>query len=326
MRRAFVRTLGLLGISLALASPALSQGAFPSKPLTLVVPYAAGGITDNTARTIARRMASELGQQVNVDNRGGAAGMIGTESVARAAPDGYTMLLVTNGTMAGNPALYKQLRYDPARDFVPVAGLFLSPMILVTSSAKPYRTLKELVAFGQANPGKLTFASAGAGTNQHLSSELLQNIGGFKMVHVPYKGAAPAMNDLLGGTVDVMFDFPATSLGHIKAGKLSVLAVTGRTRLPALPDVPTTEELGFKGLDLAAWSGIVVPAGTPADVVRRLGGAIRAALVDPVLMKPFLDFGSVPMAEYDQVRFGEFATEERSKWVDVVKRAGVALE
>ncbi len=254
--------------AMALNSTAVQAQAYPAKPITWVVPFTPGGVTDTTSRAISRKMGEVLGQSFVVENRPGVGGSLATEQVALAAPDGYTVLYATSGTMAANLALYKNLKYQPLRDFIPVHGMFMSPTVLVVEASRPYKTMTELINYARANPSVINYGSAGPGTGTHLTSEMVQTKTGTKMTHVPYKGSTPALQDLLGGRLDLMYDYTVLLLPHIKAGKLRALAVMGSKRLPALPDVPTIAEAGFPGLESSSWSGIVVPAGTPQPVVK----------------------------------------------------------
>jgi tripartite-type tricarboxylate transporter receptor subunit TctC len=321
------QVLALLCTALALGAPCLARAAdpYPSKPITWVVPYTPGGVTDTTSRAISKKMGDVLGQSFVVDNRPGVGGSMATEQVARAAPDGYTVLYATSGTMAANLALYKNLKYEPLRDFIPVHGMFLSPLVLAVDAAKPYKSVADLVKFAKQNPGALNYGSAGPGTGTHLTSELMQTKAGIKMTHVPYKGSTPALQDLLGGRIDMMFDYTVTLLPHIKSGRLRPLAVMGRTRLDALPDVPTIAEAGLPGAESSAWSGIVVPAGTPADVVKKLSNAMAVALKDQAVVAPFEQIGSLPLVDYDEARFKTFIADEIKKWAEVVRDSGASL-
>lgn len=317
---------GLAGLvaGVALASGAQAQ-TYPSKPITWVVPFTAGGVTDTTSRVMAKRIGELLGQQVVVENRPGAGGGVGTEQVARAPADGYTVLYGTAGTLASNIALYKNLRYKQS-DFKLVHAMFATPTILVVNANKPYKTAAELIAAAKQNPGGMNFGSAGAGTGTHLTAELFQDAAGIKLVHVPYKGSAPAVNDLIGGSTDLGFDYPVTLLPHIKSGRLRALAVTGSHRLAALPDVPTMAELGFPQAEATSWSSIVVPAGTPDDIVKKLGDALATALADPSVVKPIEANGSTTLTGYRDQKFKDFLAAETVKWANVVKRSGASVD
>jgi len=307
-------------------APALSFGAsYPSRSITWVVPFPPGGITDTTSRQIAKRVAELLGQPVIVDNRAGAGGSVGTESVMRAPADGYTVLYGTQGTMAANLALYKGLKYDPLKDFVPVQALFASPTVLTVGANKPYNSVAELIKFAKENPGKLNYGSAGPGTATHLTAELFQLETGTQMLHVPYKGSSPALQDLLGGRIDLMFDYTAILGPHIEGGKLKPLAVMSKDRVDMLKGVPTIVEAGFPGAVSTAWSGMMMPAGTPQDVVTRFADAVRTALMEPAISGPFVANGSIPMPDVRHASFRDFILAEQKKWAAVVKKSGATL-
>jgi len=320
-----LRVLMLAAASLATVSaPALAQ-TYPTRQITWVVPFTPGGVTDTTSRAISKKMGEVLGQTFVVENRPGVGGSLATEQVAKATPDGYTVLYGTSGTMAANLALYKNLKYEPLRDFIPVHGMFMSPTVLVVEASRPHKTMAELIDFAKANPGVLNYGSAGPGTGTHLTSEMVQTKTGTKMTHVPYKGSMPALQDLLGGRLDLMYDYTVTLLPHIKSGRLRALAVMGPKRLPALPDVPTIGEAGFPGLESSSWSGIVVPAGTPDAVVKKLSQAMNAALTDPAVITPFEQIGSQPLVGYDDAKFKAFIADEIRKWAEVVRVSGATL-
>lgn len=323
-----LRSLTVLATSLALLVAATAANAadpYPSRTITWVVPFTPGGVTDTASRTLSRKMGELLGQSLQVENRPGVGGSLATEQVARATPDGYTVLYVTSGTMAANLALYKNLRYEPLKDFIPVHGMFLSPTVLVVEASRPYKTVAELVSFARANPNALNYGSAGLGTGTHLTSELMQAQTGIRMTHVPYKGTAPALQDMLGGRLDLMFDYTVALLPHIKSGRLRALAVMGTKRLPALPDVPTIAEAGFAGAESSSWSGMAVPAGTPPEVVKKLSQAMHAALSDAELVAPFEQIGSQPLVDYDEAKFRSFIADEIKKWAEVVRISGATL-
>jgi tripartite-type tricarboxylate transporter receptor subunit TctC len=317
--------LALLASTVLVAGSVMAQ-AWPTKPITWVVPFTPGGVTDNTSRTIGKKMGDVLGQQMLIDNRAGAGGSLGTEMVARAAPDGYTVLYATSGTMAANLALYKNLKYDPLRDFVPVHGMLLSPLVLVVDANKPYKTVAELVAYAKANPTALNYGSAGNGTGTHLTAELFSVETGAKMTHVPYKGSNPALQDLMGGRLDLMFDYISVVQPFIQAGKMRPLAVMTDKRVESLPNVPTIVEAGFPGAQSSAWSGMVVPAGTPPDIVKKLAGAMHTALSDKATISTFVSQGSIPMLSLNEAEFRKFIVEEQKKWAEVVRKSGAKIE
>jgi tripartite-type tricarboxylate transporter receptor subunit TctC len=309
---------------LALAGSAKAQD-YPSKPIRLVVPFAAGGATDVLARLVGERLTASLGQQVVVDNRPGAGGNIGSDLVARAEPDGYTILMGAVGTHAINPSLYPKMPYDPVKDFAPVTLVASVPNVLVVNPEVPANSVQELIDLAKAKPGELNFASSGNGTSIHLSGELFKAMTGTDIVHVPYKGSGPAVTDLLGGQVQMMFDNMPSSLPHVKAGKLRALGVTSAKRSPALPEVPTIAEAGVPGYDATSWFGILAPAGTPEPVVMRLQGAIVQALGEPEMRQRMADLGAEPVGD-TPAEFGQFIAAELAKWAKVVNDAGVKLE
>lgn len=320
-----LRILLIAVAALVLADMPARGQTFPAKPITWVVPFTPGGVTDTTSRAISKKMGEVLGQPFVVENRPGVGGSLATEQVMSAPADGYTVLYATSGTMAANLALYKNLKYQPLRDFIPVHGMFMSPTVVVVEASRPYKTMAELINFAKANPGTLNYGSAGPGTGTHLTSEMVQAKTGGKMTHVPYKGSTPALQDLLGGRLDLMYDYTVLLLPHIKAGKLRALAVMGNKRLPALPDVPTIAEAGFPGLESSSWSGIVVPANTPPAVVKKLSAAMHAALTDKAVVAPFEEIGSQPLVEHDETKFKAFIADEMKKWAEVVKVSGATL-
>ncbi|HEY4137833.1 MAG TPA: tripartite tricarboxylate transporter substrate binding protein, partial [Casimicrobiaceae bacterium] len=259
---------------------ATGQSTYPTKPVRLVVPFPAAGTTDIIARATAQKLSEAWGQQVIVDNRPGAAGNIGSELVAKSAPDGYTLLMGTVGTHAINPSLYAKMPYDHVKDFAPVILVAGVPNVLVVNPELPVKSVPELIAYAKANPGKLNFASSGSGTSIHLSGELFKAMTGVQMTHVPYKGSAPALTDLVGGQVQLMFDNLPSSLAFIKAGKLRAIAVTSKARAAALPDVPTVAE-SIPGFEASSWFGILAPAGTPPDIIARINGEVTRWLATP---------------------------------------------
>ncbi len=318
----------LAGLCVVMAAGASAQGSaegWPQRPITFVVPFTPGGITDNTARVLAKIVGGKLGQPIVVDNRPGAGGSIGVESAARQPADGYTMIYGTQGTQAANLALYKNIRYDPVKDFVPVHGMSETPLILVINPARPFKNVPELIAYAKANPGKLNFGSAGPGTGTHLTAELFQMATGIKMTHVPYKGSNPALTDLMAGNLDLMFDYAAVVMPQIQAGKLKPLAVTAKSRLNVAPDVPTVGELGFQRAESSAWSAVFLPAKTPAEIARKLSDAIAEAIVDPEMLAVTEKFGSVPMRGVRDEKLGDFVKTEMVRWREVVEQSGAKI-
>ncbi len=325
LKRRAVGLAGLAAVAVGLL-PAVAQAqAFPSKPLTIVVPFPAGGTTDILARIIGQYMGTDLGQPVVIDNRAGAGGNIGSQAVARAPADGYTLLMGTVGTHAINASLYKRLPYDPVKDFAPLTRAAMVPNLLVAHPGQPYKSVQEMIAYAKANPGKINFASSGNGTSIHLSGELFKSLAQIDMQHVPYRGSAPAVADLLGGQTGVMFDNLPSALPHVKAGTLRPLAVTTAKRSPELPDVPTIAEAGVPGYDATSWFGMFAPAGTPEPVLTRLNASIVKALNDPDVKKRIAEQGAEPTPE-TPAAFAAFIQAEMSKWAQVVKASGASVD
>ncbi len=305
----------------ALAQPAV----YPARPVRLVVPFPAGGTTDLLARAVAQKLSEAWGQSVLVDNRPGAAGNIGAELVAKSAPDGYTLLMGTVGTHAINPSLYAKLPFDHVKDFAPVILVAGVPNVLVVNPALPAQSVAELVAYAKANPGKLNFASSGSGTSIHLSGELFRVLTGVQMTHVPYKGSAPALTDLLGGQVQLMFDNLPSSLAFIKGNRLRALAVTSTVRSTALPDVPTMVEAGVPNFAASSWFGVLAPAGTPREVVARINGEVAKWLVTPEARDKLSAQGAIA-AGGSPDDFARHIGLETAKWAKVVKESGAKVE
>jgi tripartite-type tricarboxylate transporter receptor subunit TctC len=324
-RRSLALSLAAAGALALVPFAAQAQAAFPSKALTIVVPFSAGGTTDILARVVGQTMSKDLGQPVIIDNRAGAGGNIGAQMVARAAPDGYTLLMGTVGTHAINQSLYKKMPFDPIKDFAPLTRVALVPNLLVANPGQPYKNVKELIAYAKANPGKVTFASSGSGTSIHLSGEMFSQMAGLEMQHIPYKGSAPALTDLLGGQTAIMFDNMPSVIGHVKAGKLRPLAVTTPQRSPALPDVPTIAESGVPGYSATSWFGLLAPANTPAPVIAKLNASILKALADPEVKKKMAEQGAEPHGEKPE-QFAEFIRSETAKWGQTVKKSGATAD
>lgn len=324
-RRHAVRVLVAAGAAAALPS-AWAQAAWPSKPITFVVPYAAGGAADVFARQLAEKLGPRLGQPVLVDNRGGANGNVGSASVVRGPADGYTLLLGSLSTIAINPPLYgDKMPYDPARDLAPVSTTHSMANVLVVAAGSPHRTLRDLVAAGKAKPGELAYASAGVGNTQHIAGEQLAQIAGLQLAHLPYKGGAQALNDVLGGQVTMMFNNVPAVVPMVRSGKMRALAIAARQRSPQLPDVPTAEEAGVPGLVSTVWNGVLVKAGTPAPVVERLNREIVAALNDPA-MRQSLEQQGFDVIPSTPEQFAELIRGDMPKMRDVVARSGAKAE
>ena len=314
----------LLLATTALAPAAFAQGAYPSKPIRMIVPYAAGGPTDVLARVMAQKLGESLGHNVIVDNKPGASGIPGTDAIAKAAPDGYTIGLSTIGPLAVNPSLFPNIPYDTLKDFAPVMVLARSYSLLAVHPSVPAHNMKELVALLKAHPGKYTYASGGVGTTQHLSGELLDNVAGMKMLHVPYKGEGAAQTDLLGGQVHMMFTSTLIGYNNVKAGKLRAIAVTSGQRLASMPEVPTIAET-FPGFEVTAWYGMVAPAGTPEPIVRKLNDSLQAVLKNPEVIKKLEDLGATPGGGPPSDLTALFRTE-LPKWREVIRKADIKPE
>jgi len=311
----------------AAALPALSRTAwaqaYPSRPVRLIVPFTPGGAADLTARLVSQWLAEHLGQQFIIENRPGAGTNIGTEAVVKAPADGYTLLLVSVANTV-NATLYDKLNFDFLRDIAGVAGLIRGPLVMDTHPSVPARTVPEFIAHAKANPGRINLASAGNGTPGHMAGELFRMATGVNWVHVPYRGAAPAMTDLLAGQVQVIFDNLPTSLEHIKAGKVRPLAVTTATRAAALPEIPTVGEF-VPGYEVSSWFGIGVPKGVPAEIVAKLNRDINAALNDPTIKTRIAELSSVPLP-MTPAAFSTHLADETEKWGKVVKAANIKPE
>jgi tripartite-type tricarboxylate transporter receptor subunit TctC len=326
---ALTRRAGLaLGLSLlsaaAFAVPALAD-TFPDRPVTLVVPFAAGGSTDLVARVLAEKMSADLGQQVVVQNVAGAGGNLGADNVARAEPDGYTILMGTVATHALNPLILKTKPYDPEKDFAPISLLVVVPNVLVVNPELPVKSVAELVALLKASPDQYSYASSGNGTPLHLSGELFKKMAGVNMQHVPYKGAGPALNDVIANQVPIMFDNLPSSSGHIKAGTLRALAVTTAQRAPSFPDVPTIAESGVPGYETYTWNALFAPANTPPEVVARLNEAARKALADPAVVERMKEFSATIVGSTPE-ELAAHVTAELAKWTPVVRDANVQMD
>jgi len=301
-----------------------AQAAYPDRPIRLIVPAAAGGTTDIAARLVGKRMSEMLGQPIVVDNRAGGAGIIGSQALKQAPADGYTLMMGNIGPNAINYALYRQLPYQP-QDFAPITMVVSVPNVLVVNSKVPAHNVAELVALAKSKPGQLSFGSSGTGQSVHLSGELFKKRAGIDIIHVPYKGAAPAVADLVAGQVTMMVDNLPSSLPQIQAGKLRALAVTSAARVPELPDVPTMKEAGFDDFQVTAWFGLVARAGTPAAVLAQLQKAAASALADPEVKARLADLGGQPGGDSSE-HFGRFIEQERARWARVVKDTGIPLQ
>ena len=319
----------LLASLAAAAAGALPLGAaaqnFPTKPITIVVPFSAGGTTDILARIVGQGLTTELGQSVVVDNKPGAGGNIGASLAAKAQADGYTLFMGTVGTHAINQSLYKKLPYDPVKDFAPLSRVATVPNLLVAHPSQPFKTVKEMIAYAKANPGKITFGSPGSGASPHVSGELFKSMTGTDMLHVPYKGSAPAMTDLLGGQTSVMFDNMPSAIQHVRSGKLRPIAVTTAKRSPELPDVPTIAEAGVPGYEATSWFGMFAPAATPKPVLSKLQAALTKVLNQADVKKKIAEQGGEVVAETPD-QFAAFIKAESVKWGKVVKESGATAD
>jgi tripartite-type tricarboxylate transporter receptor subunit TctC len=315
---------GLL-LGAALAVPAVAQAqAYPTRPVMIIVPYAAGGSLDVVTRILAKSLTTRLGQTVLVENKAGAGSNIGAAFVAGSAPDGHTLFLASPAT-AINVSLYSKLTYDPEKDLIPVSLLTAVPSVLIVPVASPYKSIAELVAAAKQNPGKLNYSSGGAGSSEHLGSEMFKFYCGVDVTHIPYKGGAPAMADLMGGQVSMMFSNRIGALPHIRSGKLRALGVADSVRSPQLPDVPTFAEAGYPDLKVLVWSGIMAPAGTPPAIVNRLHAVITDAM-QAADMKSTLDGMGVTIASGGPAQFGEFLKREIALWRPIVKQSGARVD
>jgi tripartite-type tricarboxylate transporter receptor subunit TctC len=303
--------------------PASGQG-YPAKPVRLVIGFAAGGGADILARMIAPKLGDTLGQAIVIDNRPGASGNIGAEHVARSAPDGYTLLMGFPG-LATNPSLFATLGYDPLKDLAPVSLIGEVPNLLVVHPSVPANSVKQLIALARGKAGQLNYASPGKGTSLHLAAELFRTLAKIEIVHIAYKGGAPAVADLMGGHVDLMFDVLPSSLPYVKAGRLKALGITSTQRSPLLPDVPTIAEDGLPGYQAITWNGILAPAGTPVAIVGRLNGAIAQTLRAPDIRERFAGIGTDPVSNTPE-QFAAFLRAETVKWAAVIKSAGIKLD
>ncbi len=324
MRNMFARLLGIIlaGAAFAAVAPALAAD-YPTKPVRWIVTYPPGGTTDLLARLMGNYLAEHLGQTFVIENKPGGGNNIGTEFVARAPHDGYTLLLV-NPANGINQSLYKNLKFNILTDIAPVAGIIRVPNVMEVTPSFPAKNVAEFIAYAKANPGKVNMASSGTGTSVHMSGELFMAMTGVKMAHVPYKGAGPALVDLMAGTVDVIFDNMPSSIGHIQGGKIRAIAVTTDKRNPALPDVPTVAET-VPGYEASAWFGMGVPKGTPADVIDKLNKAVNEALKDPKMLARLAELGGTPMGG-TPADFGKVMENEVAKWKKVVEFSGATVE
>jgi len=305
----------------AIAASSAHAQSYPNRPIKIVVPYAAGGAVDIVARTIGQPLSEAMKQPVIVENKPGASANIGMEFVAKSAPDGYTLLMASNG-IATNMALFPNLAFDGRRDFAPIAKIGYAPLVIVVPSSSPAKSFKDLIAMAKAAPGKLTYASAGNGSSGHLAGELLKSTAKIDVLHVPYKGGAPAITDLLGERISFMPINPVEVIAHIRAGKLRALAVATDKRFPLLPDVPTVAEAGLPGYDASVWWGLVAPAKTPSDIVRQLNAETNKALANPAIANKLAELGVV-VTHGTPEEFAAFIKSQTELWSGVIKSSGI---
>jgi tripartite-type tricarboxylate transporter receptor subunit TctC len=306
----------------------LSQGFaqdYPSKPIRIVVPWPPSGNVDITARTIAPALGEALGQQVIVENRAGAAGTIGSAAVARSAPDGYTLLLGSSGTITAGPAVFKTLPYDPVKDFVAVGGIQSVPIVLTAAPKTPVTNYQEYVALAKKKDGQLSIASAGSGSSNHLAIELLIRQANLKLLHVPYKGSGPAITDLLGSQVESMMDQLTASIGHIRDGRIKALAISSRSRSPLLPNVPTLDESGVKGYEASTFTGIFAPSGLDFSIIQKIHAGMRKALSNETVRERYRTMG-VELIEMSQAEFAAYVRDDFDKWRRVAREGNIVVE
>lgn len=324
LRRALLGGLVVGALSVATTSFAQTAATFPNQSIRMVVPYPPGGPTDITARVVAAEMMKTLGQNVVIDNRPGASGMIGSEMVTKSAPDGYT-LLANASIHVINPSVYPDMRFDAIKDFTPITQLAQVPLVLVVPANSPIKSVKDLVEYAKANPGKVNFGSAGSASAQHLAGESFKIAAGIQMQHIPYKGSAPALTDLAGGQLQLMFDSMPSATPMINSGKLRAIAVTTTKRAKARPDLPTIAESGFPGFDISTWYAYWAPKGTPSDIVEKLSAAAAQALKNPEVIAKYEAMGAEPVGSTPK-QFAAYVESEAKKWNDIVKKSGAKLD
>jgi tripartite-type tricarboxylate transporter receptor subunit TctC len=314
-----------LSVALAVTACTAVAQAWPSRPVRLVVPFAPGGAVDLTARTVAQAMSPRLGQPVVIENRGGAGGNLGVELVTKAAPDGYTLVMATSGQVAINPHMYARMSFDPLKDLAPITPVGQALNVLSVHPALPVRSVEDYIALARTHPGKLTFASGGTGASDHIATELFMSMAGVRMTHVPYKGGAPAMLDLLAGNVDSGFSTVATAIGPIRTNRLRALGLTSAKRFDLLPDVPTIAEAGLPGYESVSWYGLFAPTGTPAEVVNRVNAEAVTALQAEDVRKRMTEFGVMPVSS-SPAAFGTYIAGEHQRWGKVIRNAGIKAD
>jgi len=320
-----IATAILSGLTVGASALAQTADNYPNRSITMVVAFPAAGTTDILARLIAQKLTEKFKQTVVVENRPGAGGNIGTAYVAKAAPDGYTIMMGTIGTQSINPSLYKKMPYDAAKDFVPITRAAMIPNLLVVNKDAPFNTLPEMMVYEKANPGKLTYGSSGNGTTLHLSGELFNLMAGSKITHIPYKGSTPAVADLMGGQISMIFDNMPSVIQQVKSGRLKALAVTSAQRNPQLPEIPTIQELGVAGYEVWSWFGLLAPAATPKPIVDKLNASIVDIIKQPDVQAKIIELGAVPVPE-TSAEFGAFIEAETLKWAKVIKEANIGMD
>ncbi|WP_316149674.1 tripartite tricarboxylate transporter substrate binding protein [Cupriavidus sp. BIC8F] len=323
--RLALASLAALAIAALPAKPAWAQDGWPAKPITYIVPFAAGGSTDVLGRLIGQRLSQALGQPVVIENRPGAGGNVGSDYVAKAAPDGYTLVGGTISSHAINVSLYPKMPYDPVKNFQPVALIGTLPNVLVVNANSPWKSVQDVIAAAKARPSGVSFGSSGNGTSQHLSGELFASMAGLKLLHVPFKGSSPAVQALLGNQVDMVFENSIAAMPLIQAGKLRALASTGPRRAPELPDVPTVAESGLKSYEIVSWQAIFAPAGTPMPIINRLAAEIGKIIREPEVRNRLVNMGIEPSGA-GPAELSAFQKAEVAKWGKLVKSAGIRLE
>jgi len=326
MRTALPRIFVAIAAAIALAASGLASGeTYPAKPIHFIVPYPAGGPLDTVARLLGQKVSESVRQPVIVENRPGAGGNIGADLVAKSAPDGYTILMGAVATHAINPTLYAHIPYDPVKDFAPVTQVASTPNVLVVNPSLPVASVKEFIAYAKAHPDALNFGSGSTGSAGHLAGELFKAMAGVRMVHVPYKGAGPAMQDLIGGRIQLMFDNLASSLAQMRAGRVKALAVTTAKRSALAPELPTIAESGLPGFDISTWFGVFAPGGTPRDIVERLHAEFVKALADPAVRQTMLKLGAEPVGN-TPAEFAAYIQSEARKYAEVIKASGARVD
>lgn len=325
MKRRTWMSLAAATLALSLTGAATAQGSYPDHPVRLIVPFPPGGTSDVVGRIFAEALGKQLGQTVVVENRGGAGGTVGTRAVASAAPDGYTLLLGTSSTNGTNSAVYKNLSYDAVKDFTPVTQIIRVPGVIVVNKNFPAKDYAQFFALVKGAPGKYSYASSGNGGATHMAMEYYKSLSGLDMMHVPYRGTGPALNDVIAGQVPILWDTAASSMAHIQSGNLRAIVVAAKTRLPQLPDVPTFAEMGLPDYDAEMWNGLLAPAGLPKDVLAKLSDASRRALADPDVQAKYAGVGAYVVADKPE-EFGAMIQADVAKWKKVADFAHISVQ